>query len=76
MECREISSDLEKRRLKINTIIIIIVIILMMKKCKISRFFRVAEIDFQRLAAGPGHVSVDLKYDVPCLGMFVYSIPA
>ena len=31
--------------------------------------------DFQRLA-GPRNVSVDLKYDVPCLLVFVYGIPA
>ena len=33
---------------------------------RISRFSRAAEMDFQRLA-GPINVSVDLKYDVPCL---------
>ena len=31
--------------------------------------------DFQSLA-GPRNVSVDLKYDVLCLWMFVYGIPA
>ena len=31
--------------------------------------------DFQRLS-GPRTVSVDLKYDVVCLWVFVYGIPA
>ena len=42
---------------------------------RISVFCRAAEIDFQHLA-GPRNVSVKLKYDVLCLRVFVYGIPA
>ena len=42
---------------------------------RISRFCRAAEGYFQRLA-GPINVSVDLKYDVLRLWVFVYGIPA
>ena len=41
---------------------------------RISCFCRTVEFDFQHLA-GPRNVSVDLKYDVLCLGVFVYGIP-
>ena len=47
----------------------------MMKKSQEFPFFcRAAEMDFQCLA-GPRNVSVDLKYDVLCLWVFVYGIP-
>ena len=42
---------------------------------KISCFCRAAEIDFQSLA-GPRSVSVDLKYDVLCLWVFLYGLTA
>ena len=41
---------------------------------KISSFYRAAEMDFQHLA-GPRNVSVNLKYDVLCLRVFMYGIP-
>ena len=42
---------------------------------RISRFCRLAEMNFLRLA-GPRNVSVELKYDVLCLLVLVYGIPA
>ena len=41
---------------------------------RISRFCRLTEMDFH-LIAGLRNVSVDLKYDVLCLWVFVYGIP-
>ena len=41
---------------------------------RISFFCRVAEMYFHHLA-GPINVSVDFKYDVLCLRVFVYGIP-
>ena len=43
-----------------------LIIVIMMKNRKISRFYRMEEMDFQRLA-GPRNVSIHLKYDVLCL---------
>ena len=42
---------------------------------RIFNFCRVAGMDFQCLT-GPINVSVDLKYDVLCLRVFKYGIPA
>ena len=59
MERGEISSELRERK--------ILKIILMMKNSQeFPIFCRSAEMDFHHLA-GPRNVSVDLKYDVPCL---------
>ena len=59
---------LEKKILKLN-------IIMMKNRKNFHGFCRAAQMDFQRLA-GPRNVSVDLKYDVLCLWVFVYGIPA